>query len=159
MRLSANGIARSYSNYRGVSSYNSVKAGGLRKFSATICVRKHHYRLGSFADEEAAARAYDAVARIHHGTRAKLNFSSTSPELQHVPHTVIGDERHDSELARRSAPQPPYEEDIVAVRPRPPREEYTRAVLLGHRVKSSLLRACCVCVNGAEKFSARELLR
>jgi hypothetical protein len=40
--------------------------------SLTYAGKRHH--LGSFKDEEEAARAYDGAARAHHGEKAQLNF-------------------------------------------------------------------------------------
>lgn len=41
---------------------------------ATISVNNKGIYLGVFKDEEAAARAYDEAAKIHHGEFANLNF-------------------------------------------------------------------------------------
>jgi hypothetical protein len=56
------------SNYRGVywDKNNNWKA------SINYDGKQHH--LGSFENEEEAARAYDRAARAHHGEKAQLNF-------------------------------------------------------------------------------------
>jgi hypothetical protein len=41
---------------------------------ANIKVKRRKLHLGTFKDEKAAALAYDAGARSHHGAWAKLNF-------------------------------------------------------------------------------------
>jgi hypothetical protein len=57
------------SKYRGVNWNKSNN-----KWQAQImCDGKNHY-LGSFADAEEAARAYDQAARVQHGKTAQLNF-------------------------------------------------------------------------------------
>lgn len=45
-----------------------------RKWKGTIHVDGKHSHLGLFANEEDAARAYDAAARQHYGEFARLNF-------------------------------------------------------------------------------------
>lgn len=55
------------SGYLGVS-----KCG--RKWLAEISPNRKKFRLGIFESIEDAARAYDAAAKIHYGSKAKLNF-------------------------------------------------------------------------------------
>ncbi len=50
-----------------------------RKWQAYIMQKGKHYFLGSFEDEEAAARAYDQKAKELFGQYACLNFPSNSP--------------------------------------------------------------------------------
>ena len=56
------------SRYLGV----SIKKG--KYITAVIKEGDKHKYLGSFKTEEAAARAYDAAAKAHHGEFANLNF-------------------------------------------------------------------------------------
>eukprot|EP01047_Picozoa_sp_COSAG01_P069641 COSAG01_NODE_10357_length_2185_cov_19.300575_4_plen_191_part_01 len=60
---------RSSSRYRGVS-WNKNK----RKWTACVTHQDRTQHLGTFSDEESAARAYDAQARLLHGAAARLNF-------------------------------------------------------------------------------------
>jgi hypothetical protein len=60
---------RTTSRYRGVTWVPSRGA-----WHAQINANNRHIFLGSFEDEEAAARAYDRAASELHGARAKLNF-------------------------------------------------------------------------------------
>lgn len=53
--------------------YKGVQKSGYR-WDALITVNYEVISLGRFASEEAAARAYDAAARRHHGEFARLNF-------------------------------------------------------------------------------------
>lgn len=46
------------------------------KWRAKIHVNKMHFKIGYFATEEEAARAYDARARELHGEFARLNFGA-----------------------------------------------------------------------------------
>lgn len=55
------------------SRFRGVRVGQGGKFRMEIKARSK-YITQTFEDEEAAARAYDALAREHHGARAKLNF-------------------------------------------------------------------------------------
>ncbi len=65
------------SEYRGVSFH---KKDG--KWQACICFRGVHKHLGTFKNEQDAARAYDQAAKIYHGEFAVLNFPpSESPQL------------------------------------------------------------------------------
>jgi hypothetical protein len=64
------------SKYKGV----SLKHPGYpRPWSVEIKANKKRIRVGSFAAEIDAAKAYDAAALIHHGQFARLNF----PEEYH----------------------------------------------------------------------------
>jgi hypothetical protein len=56
--------------YKGVYAHANSKTG----FSVRIRVEGKTLYLGSFKDQEAAARVYDAAAMEHFGPRAKLNF-------------------------------------------------------------------------------------
>lgn len=58
------------SQYRGVS-WNSRR----ERWYAQIMTKQGRLYLGRFADEIEAAHAYDTAARLHHGVKAKLNFS------------------------------------------------------------------------------------
>jgi len=58
-----------YSNYRGVS-WDITRD----KWTASISIKNRATRLGRFADEADAARAYDVAARQHHGEFAITNF-------------------------------------------------------------------------------------
>jgi hypothetical protein len=64
---------RKSSKYRGVNWHK-----GNNKWRAQIMNDGKQHHLGSFEDEEKAARAYDRaasnVARAHHGEKAQLNF-------------------------------------------------------------------------------------
>ena len=63
------------SNYRGVyeTSWGGTWFASIKKNSKSLY-------LGTFRDEESAARAYDEAALILHGDRAKPNFSTPLPE-------------------------------------------------------------------------------
>jgi hypothetical protein len=62
---------RQSSKYRGVSWFKRD-----HKWQAAITYDGKQHRLGSFEDEEEAARAYDRAAKVHKGGRAQLNFST-----------------------------------------------------------------------------------
>jgi hypothetical protein len=57
------------SKYRGVNWHTSAN-----KWKAAIGYDGKKHYLGSFKDEEEAARAYDGAARAHHGEKSQLNF-------------------------------------------------------------------------------------
>lgn len=57
------------SRFKGVS-FNRCR----RKWYAQICANNRRRHLGSFDDQEAAARAYDIAARRFHGEFARCNF-------------------------------------------------------------------------------------
>lgn len=61
---------------RRVSKYRGVHPRGLYRWQAGVKVQGKYHSLGSFRDEEAAARAYDAAALINNGDHAILNFPS-----------------------------------------------------------------------------------
>lgn len=52
------------------------------KWQAQIMANRKNNHLGLFEDKEAAARAYDAAALIHHGEFARLNFPLQQPAEQ-----------------------------------------------------------------------------
>jgi hypothetical protein len=60
------------SRYRGV--YRAAAARSPVPWFAAISVGHRTMRLGRFATQEAAARAYDEAATEHFGSAAKLNF-------------------------------------------------------------------------------------
>lgn len=62
----------STSKYLGVSWHTLIKA--KSKWRATIKFENKCHYLGSYDNEEDAARAYDAAATIYHGEFANLNF-------------------------------------------------------------------------------------
>lgn len=55
--------------------YRGVRPRKNAKFAATINVACKTKHLGTFETQEDAARAYDAAAREHFGSRAVLNFN------------------------------------------------------------------------------------
>jgi len=65
------------SKYRGVR-YHKKKG----KWEATICYNGIYKHLGTFENEEDAARAYDEAAKIYHGEFAVLNFDDNSKPAQ-----------------------------------------------------------------------------
>ena len=65
------------SRYRGVSKNGS-------QWQALIMVKKKKRYLGSFSNEEEAARAYDKVALQHHGIKAKTNYDYTKEEIKKI---------------------------------------------------------------------------
>ena len=65
------------SRYRGVSKNGS-------QWQVLIMVKKKKRYLGSFSNEEEAARAYDKVALQHHGIKAKTNYDYTKEEIEEI---------------------------------------------------------------------------
>ena len=65
------------SKYRGVSKNGS-------QWQVLIMVKKKKRYLGSFSNEEEAARAYDKVALQHHGIKAKTNYDYTKEEVAEI---------------------------------------------------------------------------
>ena len=65
------------SRYRGVSKNGS-------QWQVLIMVKKKKRYLGSFSNEEEAARAYDRVALQHHGIKAKTNYDYTKEEVKEI---------------------------------------------------------------------------
>ena len=65
------------SRYRGVS-----RNGNQRQF--LIMVNKKKRYVGSYSNEEEAARAYDKVALQNHGAKAKTNFDYLEEEVQKI---------------------------------------------------------------------------
>jgi hypothetical protein len=63
------GAGRQSSQYRGVTWCKSTN-----KWKVQIQFDSKQHYLGCFEDKEQAARAYDKVARAHHGEKAQLNF-------------------------------------------------------------------------------------
>ena len=47
-------------------------------------VRKKKIYLGSFSNEEEAARAYDKVALQNHGNKAKTNYDYSKEEIEKI---------------------------------------------------------------------------
>lgn len=58
--------------------YKGVRAESENSWSAWITSHGARHYLGAFRDEESAARAYDAAARLHHGEFAVLNFPESN---------------------------------------------------------------------------------
>ena len=65
------------SRYRGVSKNGS-------QWQVLIMVKKKKRYLGSFTNEEEAARAYDKVALQNHGIKAKTNYDYTKEEIEKI---------------------------------------------------------------------------
>ena len=65
------------SKFRGVSRNGS-------QWQVLIMVKKKKRYVGSFSNEEEAARAYDKVALQHHGIKAKTNFDYSKEELEQI---------------------------------------------------------------------------
>lgn len=66
-----NGAIKGRSKFRGV-----YRAEGRQKWRAQITVDSNNRYLGSFANEEDAAHAYDEAAYAHYGVNAIVNFKS-----------------------------------------------------------------------------------
>jgi len=65
----------------GSSKYKGIRyRGKKRKWEASICYNGIYKHLGTFENEEDAARAYDEAAKIYHGEFAVLNFEEDSHE-------------------------------------------------------------------------------
>lgn len=65
------------SRYRGVSRNGN-------QWQVLIMVNKKKRYVGSYSNEEEAARAYDKVALQNHGAKAKTNFDYTEEEVQKI---------------------------------------------------------------------------
>ena len=65
------------SKYRGVSKNGS-------QWQVLIMVKKKKRYIGSFSNEEEAAKAYDKVAFQHHGIKAKTNYDYTKEEVEKI---------------------------------------------------------------------------
>jgi hypothetical protein len=72
-----NGKSKRSSQFRGVSRNGN-------QWQVLIMVNKKKLYLGSFAEEEEAARIYDAVALKYHGKRTKTNFLYTKDEINKI---------------------------------------------------------------------------
>jgi hypothetical protein len=70
---SSNRLRRKGSGYKGVHPYD-----GGKKWIVTITVDYKNINLGMFTCEKAAARCYDAVAKLAFGEFARLNFPEDS---------------------------------------------------------------------------------
>ncbi len=68
----------STSGFKGVSFTRSKGQPLAKPWQASINVNWKGYHLGYFATAAAAARAYDAAARVHFGEFARLNFPATT---------------------------------------------------------------------------------
>ena len=73
--------AGSGSQFKGV-----TRIKGTDRWRAQIMVNGQKRNLGSFRDEESAARCYDAKARELHGEYARCNFPVTPATPEAVPH-------------------------------------------------------------------------
>ena len=65
------------SRYRGVSRNGN-------QWQVLIMVNKKKRYVGSYSNEEEAARAYDKVALQNHGAKAKTNFDYLEEEVQKI---------------------------------------------------------------------------
>jgi hypothetical protein len=65
------------SRYRGVSRNGN-------QWQVLIMVSKKKRYVGSYSNEEEAARAYDKVALQNHGTKAKTNFDYADEEVKKI---------------------------------------------------------------------------
>jgi len=74
---SAKGKKPRGSRYRGVSRNGN-------QWQVLIMVNKKKRYVGSYSNEEEAARAYDKVALQNHGTKAKTNFDYLDEEVKRI---------------------------------------------------------------------------
>jgi hypothetical protein len=89
------------SKYRGVSWFKSEN-----KWEAKIGYDGKSHNLGSFEDEEEAARAYDRAARTHHGNAAKSNFEQPAKRHRDGEGTARTSAKHMMPLSSSSLPSP-----------------------------------------------------
>lgn len=72
-----NNIKSRGSKYRGVSKNGS-------QWQVLIMIKKKKKYMGSYSKEEEAARIYDKIALLYHGTKAKTNFDYTKEEIEKI---------------------------------------------------------------------------
>ena len=65
------------SKYRGVSKNGS-------QWQVLIMIKKKKKYMGSYSNEEEAARVYDKYALIYHGKKAKTNYDYTEEEVKKI---------------------------------------------------------------------------
>lgn len=70
-----NNINRATPNSTGFRGVHTMPEGNYR---AAVCVDRKRIYSGRFASAEDAARAYDALAIVHHGDFARLNFPAAA---------------------------------------------------------------------------------